>query len=311
MTEYDFSPEGFERYRSTQDRIAQWVGSSEQYPSMDPSMIPAFDDGRGYRNEHQWGPDGHASTRRGRRRRRAHHDVHQQLGYDQNISGSGMLQPNFNERTYSPTGGHRVPMGAPQVFDLGDGQPYAGLSPGDLPPPLGSRNGSANPLINEPPPLQEHYSPPTPRGHSMDHMQNISANYGAPYHPSYLSSRPMIQRSPLPISVPVSATESLFRSESDEWSRSYSSDSYSSRSSRSFGSHPYRTVHASSHTPTVIQPSRHYPIVVPINGGVGGYVVVPAIGQNLQVVVSYNLFTTFLSDFEHSLGTEWEIQVQA
>jgi hypothetical protein len=208
------------------------------------------------------------------------------------------MLPNLSERNFSPAIGHRVPMAAPQVFDLGGRQANAGLFPGDLPPPLGSRNGSGNPPINELPPLQEYYPPPTPRGHSVDHMQNISANYGAPYHHDspYLSSRPTIQRSSLPISIPVSATESPFRSESDEWtstSRSYSSDSYSTRSSRSFGSRPYRTVHASSHTPTVIQPSMHHPIVVPINGGVGGYVVVPAIGQNLRVVVSFSILNDF------------------
>ena len=256
-------------------------------------MTSAFDDGRGHRNEDQWGLGSHPSTRTGRRRRRrAHHDFHRQPGYDQNISGSGML-PNFNERTFSPSAGYRVPMEAPQVFDIRGGQPNEGLSPGDFPPPLGRRNGSANLPINEFPPLQEHYPPSTPRGHSMDHMQNISANHGASYRPSYLTSRPRIQRSSLPVSLPISATESPFRSESDEWtstSRSYSSDSYSSRSSRSrsFSSRQYRTVHASSHTPTVIQPSRHHPIVVPIQGGVGGYVVVPAVGQNLRVVVSSN-----------------------
>ncbi|KIM39475.1 hypothetical protein M413DRAFT_29209 [Hebeloma cylindrosporum] len=183
--------------------------------------------------------------------------------------------------------GHTIPMAAPQIFDLGSGQPNVGLSAGDLPPPLGSRRASANPPVNELHHLQEHYRPSAPHGHSMDHMQNISENHGGPYHSSYFSSRPTMQQSSLPIPVPVSATGPLFRSESDEWtstSRSYSDDSYSTRSSRSFGSHPYRTVHASAHTPTVIQPSRYHPIVVPIHGGVGGYVVVPAVGQNLQVV---------------------------
>jgi len=284
MTEYDFSPEGFERYRSTQDRISQWVGSSQQYSSMDPYITSAFDDGRAYRNEDQWGAGSHASTRTGGRRRQAHHHPE----YDRNISGSEMFS-NLHGRTFSPADGHGVPMAAPQIFELDGGQLNAGLAPSDLPPPLDSRNDSGNPPIGELLPLQEHYPPPTPQGHSMDPMQDISENHGAPYHPSYLSSRPTIHRPSFPISVPASATESLFRTESDEWtstSRSYSSDSHYSRSSRSFGSRPYRTVYAFSHTPTIIQPSRHHPIVVPINGGVGGYVVVPAIGQNIRVVVS-------------------------
>jgi hypothetical protein len=32
--------------------------------------------------------------------------------------------------------------------------------------------------------------------------------------------------------------------------------------------------------------------VVPIQGGVGGYVVIPAVGQDLQVIVSTNLLTS-------------------
>jgi hypothetical protein len=88
----------------------------------------------------------------------------------------------------------------------------------------------------------------------------------------------------------VSGTGPRFLPESDEWtssrSYSYSSGSYSTGSSQSFASRPYRTIHPSSYSPTIIQPSRHHPIVVPIDGGVGGYVVVPAVGQNLQVVDS-------------------------
>jgi len=50
----------------------------------------------------------------------------------------------------------------------------------------------------------------------------------------------------------------------------------------------YTTVHPNATSPTVIQPSPTEPIVVPIHGGKRGYVVVPPIGMNLQVYVSYD-----------------------
>lgn len=90
-------------------------------------------------------------------------------------------------------------------------------------------------------------------------------------------------------------------------SRSHSRDSYTSYSSyssyspnghsRSPSRHQswrhgqslnhgnYQMIHPSPHTPTVINPSQNVPILIPINGGNGGYVVVPPVGQEVRVVV--------------------------
>lgn len=95
-------------------------------------------------------------------------------------------------------------------------------------------------------------------------------------------------------------------------SRSHSRDSYSSYSSYSSDSRNrhsrspshrrawrhgqsqnhghFRTVHPSRHTPTVINPSTNVPILIPINGGNGGYVVVPPVGQEVRVVVRIFFF---------------------
>ena len=50
----------------------------------------------------------------------------------------------------------------------------------------------------------------------------------------------------------------------------------------------YTTVHPNATSPTVIHPSPTEPIVVPLQGGKRGYMVVPPIGMNLQVYVSHN-----------------------
>jgi len=295
MTEYDFSPEGFERYRSTQDRIAQWVGSSQQYSSVDPFMTSSSEDGRGYpvdRSEY-WGPGGYGNNTHSGRRRRYSRSL-------RNDSATGVPMPLFDT----------------QRFGLDSEYPgMTGSLPGNFPPPLSSRNGSVNPAISELTHHQEYFPPPPLQG-SMYDIQNITANREDPYHPSHFSSfEPSIQRDPsLPNHIPVSATGPRFLPESDEWnssrSYSYSSDSYSTGSYQSFESRSYRTIHPSSYSPTIIQPSTHYPIVVPIDRGVGGYVVVPAVGQNLQVVVSADLLPSFSSNSDHSLGFDWEIQSQ-
>ena len=62
------------------------------------------------------------------------------------------------------------------------------------------------------------------------------------------------------------------------------------------GNGRYEMVRPSVQGPTFIQPSATHPIVVPINGGQGGYVVVPAQGHTLKVVVSLFLFSCWKAE---------------
>ncbi|KAF4610673.1 hypothetical protein D9613_007316 [Agrocybe pediades] len=89
------------------------------------------------------------------------------------------------------------------------------------------------------------------------------------------------------------SSHSGYSSESDSDTSSSWSDSTFSSSSSSGHYRPsgYQTgygnvqQHGYYNPTTVIQPSsRHQPLVVPINGGSGGYVIVPAAGQTVKVV---------------------------
>ncbi|PPQ79090.1 hypothetical protein CVT26_004050 [Gymnopilus dilepis] len=87
---------------------------------------------------------------------------------------------------------------------------------------------------------------------------------------------------------------------SRSYRRSYSDDSYSRGRSYRSGRHssrhrdrdrdryPYHDAY--SRSSTVVHQSRRHPTVVPLNGGYGGYVVVPAKGQRVRVMVSLSLF---------------------
>ena len=110
---------------------------------------------------------------------------------------------------------------------------------------------------------------------------------------------------PQVIMGPVSRGRSKSRSRSDSYSASRSSSHYSGRSKSR--SRPYSVVYPAqsqpqlqtsqnaygvtmgaygSHSTPYLQPTSDQPVVVPISGGVGGYVVVPAKGQGVTVVVS-------------------------
>lgn len=270
MTEYDYSPEGLDQFRTTQDRISQWSGS-QRYPSQNgfvpsnfevggafPTGLP-YDDYVDY-NHSAYGQE-HRSHHRGRSPTR------------RPLNGS--YRSRSNERFY------------PDVYNPGQIPTHSsfhnlGGVDGML-PPLGLRHTSLN----------QGYLPSF-RSHDGRFQYDQPAIDTYEY-PSSRRSYSRSRRGRYPsshIQLPHSN-----RSRSRASSRgSYSSQLYSSRSrSRSYSPsrrrdyndyNNYRTVHASSTRPTVIQTSRDYPTVVPINGGVGGYVVVPAAGQSLRVVVS-------------------------
>ncbi|KDR81173.1 hypothetical protein GALMADRAFT_1123301 [Galerina marginata CBS 339.88] len=286
MTEYDFSPEAMGRYMSNQDRIEQWVGSSQQHPSADDGQftIAPSDYGRAYvPNDASYG---RMSSRSRSNRNDRHHYAPQSASHGLGVTSSGM-EPNqayesIRQHSSFPMHPHAFsqPVGSRQTSMNGVMPPMNGLNPHVVQP-------------SEIPPLDEHYldsasRPPSPTHRNMSHRSMPFT--GSHRFPARSTSR----YSAPPIPMPPSAsrydhrysrrTPSYTESYRSYSTRSHSTDSYSSRSSRSYGRQPYTTVHPSNNSPTVIQPSRRHPIIVPINGGVGGYVVVPPVGQSLQVV---------------------------
>lgn len=195
-------------------------------------------------------------------------------------------------------------------------QPSVNFNPGQ---PM-SRQGSFHQHHHEDelPPLPVHSSPPSQHGNP-----NFPSNHAPPlsFHGSHRGFSRGGADNGRHIQVPMSMSSSG-RNEPDggyhsrhrsrsrsrsRLSRSPSGDSYSSYSSyssdsRNRHSHSpsrhqswrhgqpqnhgnFQMVHPSPHTPTVINPSQNVPILIPINGGNGGYVVVPPVGQEVRVVV--------------------------
>ncbi|KJA19561.1 hypothetical protein HYPSUDRAFT_858445 [Hypholoma sublateritium FD-334 SS-4] len=265
MTEYDYSPEGLNQFRTIPDRLSQWSGS-QRYPSQN-GFVPSnfgvggpFDTGLPYDGYDDY--DDSAYGREHRSHRRGRSPTRRPL--------NGSYRSRSNERFYPDVyNSGQIP--TPSSFHN-----FAGVD--SMLPPFGSRHTSLN----------QGYLP-----NFRSHDGRVRYDQPAIDTYEYPSSRRSYSRSrqgrypSSHIRLPHSN-----RSRSRASSRgSYSSQSYSSRSrSRSYSPsrrrnyNNYRTVHASSTRPTVIQTSRDYPTVVPINGGVGGYVVVPAAGQSLRVV---------------------------
>ncbi|KAF8962427.1 hypothetical protein BDZ97DRAFT_1920503 [Flammula alnicola] len=285
MTEYDFSPDAFERYQATQNRIGQWVGSAQRYPTQNPFMDGdvGFDTGLPYGDQAHYG-QGRRSQRRGRSRYHDHNQPYQGRNGDR-------FNPDLPVRHsvgVTASANASVP---PQLYNQNQNASYnhVGVA-GTFPHPLDTRQGSIRQAMSRHPslaeflPLPEQYHP----SRSQDNRIRTSPTLtGIPYPSSHhLHSRSMEQYPSPHIQVPISVPESdrFSRSSRSSSRDSYSTGSYSSRSSRSPSPHNYRTIHPYQTTPTVIQPSRTHPIVVPINGGSGGYVVIPAVGQSLQVL---------------------------
>jgi len=190
MTEYDYSPEAYERYLSTQQRISRWVDHTQQQPPANPFVPSVTSESRS--------SGGHYSSHSGSSSRRHDH------------------------RSSSHSNSH-----------------------------ASSRDYTAD-----------------ARSSSHSHRPTVTRTNTSPHsHSTHVSS---------------SHTSSHRSRHSSSQRRSSSlSPSSSLSSSRTL---PYSTVHPDPMSPTVIEPSYSQPIVVPINGGQGGYVIVPPRGRKLDII---------------------------
>jgi len=323
MTEYDFSPDAIERQLAKLDGIAKWVDKTKQhepvnpfaplpgeyahpsdsYPHSPPRSPPQIQQqpyGYPYSYQYQY-PYQTAS----------HYPQQQQLYYPTQpqhafyATPQGIISPTYSSmhtssssrrhrshhsssRRSSGSRSHRPSPTQPlQPMALG---PRSYSTPPLQTSPYGNSYVIQQPLMQAVGVAQPMY--PLPTGYTTMPASG-STPAGSPYS-AY--SVPQIAM------APVSRGRSKSRSRSESYSASRSSSRYSGRSksrSRSYSilypSQSQPQVQTSqnvyggaygSHSTPYLQATPDQPLVVPINGGVGGYVVVPAKGQGVTVVVS-------------------------
>ncbi|KAF8894223.1 hypothetical protein CPB84DRAFT_1783018 [Gymnopilus junonius] len=260
-----------ESYGREQYPQAQWAGSFQQNPPASPysPMAPEYDGGYARDN-----PGAYAGS-----------SSHHRNGY-------------FPQQTMPHVSGM-----TPSDQGFMDPMAMHGYEQGSFPP---TNHGHGQGFQHDIPPLEEYYDTQPPRPPSRGRSLRMTSPSRLPLVPSRpYPQQPQMRYSPPPIiPLPESSyaydhrTRSRSRRRrqsydsygtypSQSYRRSYSDehDSYSPRRSRR-SSH-YTTSkyprHRSSRTSTTVHQSSRYPTVVPINGGYGGYVVVPAKGQRLRV----------------------------
>ncbi|KAJ3505448.1 hypothetical protein NLJ89_g7411 [Agrocybe chaxingu] len=316
MAEYGYAREPYDPYMASQNHGAQWPDMN-QYAN----MAPNFDDGGGYEySEYGGSRNGHSAYGRGRRDSRGDPFFpggHPPTPFPHATGGQPL---DFYDLT--PAGMEDFPGNAPYAGY--DQQMYGGRPPSrhsmypmeyEQPPlhehyPLDIADDNIPPLVD---PMMDPRSPYSGTMHQSPGFAN--AMHGGQF-PGYVPTHRSGMVSPAgQYAVPnMPAHRNYYSSRRRSRSRSRTpTDTDYSRSSDSYDSYDrhdrrdpyshhyyptqaaaipgyvsqtvtYRTVHPSLHTPTVIKPSRTRPIVVPINGGTGGYVVIPAVGQTLRVV---------------------------
>ncbi|KAF9473143.1 hypothetical protein BDN70DRAFT_937654 [Pholiota conissans] len=303
MTEYDYNPDISEPYYPAQDRVTDWAGSAQHHGSQFSAFgaREPYDDYTNHTHRTR-SHRGRSQTRRDRYNNSSYSSdgIHRdnsrhtlQSGFT-NSARSGQVHPTqFYNASQNPTitsmrGG--IPGTVSRTHSMRNAM-NQGI-PGE--PSISSLS-----ILNAPVPDQFSYS--GSQNNAFQHTQPIDIPYASSRRSHRSYSRPFegypSSYAQPPIVVPPSDRSRHYsrsrRSHSD-YSYSTDSGSYSSRSrSRSYSrsrsrspyrySHGYRTVHTSRNSPTIIHPSRDQPTVVPINGGSGGYVVVPAVGQRLKV----------------------------
>ncbi|KAH9479080.1 hypothetical protein JR316_0007659 [Psilocybe cubensis] len=258
MTEYGFAPPAIGSYRSNHSRAPSWGGASSHNLSSDQLNIVNPEYGRG-RVHNAFGQTS-SDYRRGRRQLPQLYDNHH--GTRQISHHSGPYSNHFPSQQQASINGRY-------------------MDPNDIPP------------------LEEHYEGIPSRHPSYQNGRTLSQPYN-PAIPEAYSIGPTNTYTGPPIQVPTSADNYSRRrrrrsrsysydrdgSDGSYSSRSHSTDTFSSRNSNRYydSGQQYATIHPSHHGPTVVQPSQNLPIVVPISGGKGGYVVVPPAGQTMRVI---------------------------
>ncbi|EDR02374.1 putative leucine-rich protein [Laccaria bicolor S238N-H82] len=269
MTEYDFSPEAYERHLATQQRIGRWVDETEKYPQENPFIplppnplppsdyvasappapppppgpYPTYDYGYGY-SQPQTAPHSAPPTRPSSPHRR-HHGHSRSKGFRVYASANSSPHSNFMplpllHRNYRPDLVQSFPQSATAsaVYPMPHG--YGVASP-PQPQPNSYPSQSA---VSYPPQPQPDFYPPQ----------------SAVLYPTQYSAYQTPQTNPYPQST-------------------YSSGPQTPSSA-------YTTLPGGG---TYVQPSSKQPVIVPINSGTGGYVIYPPSGTYFRTADMYSI----------------------
>ncbi|PPQ76777.1 hypothetical protein CVT26_001949 [Gymnopilus dilepis] len=266
-------------YDPSQYPNAQWEGTAAGAPfDIQPSQY-----GGGYAATDPAYLTRASSLHRGRSRHR----------YQQGYDNAGYIDQGYND------------MGHQAYAD-----PYGAMGTPGVNPPQYSQ------YVDDFPPLEEYYGPPPPRPLSRRSSrsrgrylgQNYQQNYDYDpyYNPDYNRSRHHSKRR-RHRSLDYNDDRS-YRSYDDRSydDRSYYSDDYHRPHHQNYAydyyNQPYSNGYSYNGQPTVVYASQTHPTVVPINGGSGGYVVVPAAGQQVRVVDNRSFFEKLFSPSSWNLG---------
>jgi len=306
MTEYDFSPEAHERHLATQARIARWVDdTNSQSPENPFSPLPG---------DYESVPASAHSPYPHAQKHAAHHANSHTLPLSPTYSYHSFDSPKRHKSNHSRHNTHRSrslqpsPQFGQVVLPIAEGMyttaTQAQLAQQRSPPRMPVRSpvrSSSTPIMgmsyhypqtSQPSQSQQYVIQPSHYPHARTRTMDVQP----PIDPHHMKLR----------SIPQAQFPAYFHNRHHASpSNSSGSQPRSASSNRPFFRDPispawtYSSLNASSvqsllvsPTPSVpgvtfVQPNPHQPIVVPIHGGNGGYVVVPAAGQQVQVFVSF------------------------
>ena len=296
MTEYDFSPQAYERHLATQTRISSWVNETNGHSPANPFLPLPGEHGSVVSPNSQ--PPSSSTAGSPYHTQATRYDPASPV-YISHSSGSSKSKHRHQTRhgrsNFQPSSQFGIPV------SLGGGL-YTTATQAQMAQPMRTGSSSVTKSYSTPPSVMmlPYHSSPTP--------QNTTYFYAtSPYAPSVTGSTPMQHSmtspshqirtqpfaqvyspaytyqypcSPLPLTP---SSPGNVHSASPPATRTDSVQSLLLSPTPSSGGVPY------------VQQHPHQPIVIPLGeGGKNGYIVVPAAGQQVQVIVSIFHFSHFI-----------------
>ncbi|KIK00131.1 hypothetical protein K443DRAFT_679405 [Laccaria amethystina LaAM-08-1] len=251
MTEYDFSPEAYDRHLATQQRIGRWVDETERYPKQNP-FIPLPPDPHSPSDYVASAPPAFSPPPG------PHPTYGYEYGYSQPQTAPHSAPPTRPSSAHRRHHGHSRSKGF-RVYASASSSPHSNSTPLPL--------------------LHRNYRPDLVQ--SFPQPATASAVY--PMHNGYgvaSSSQPQPTSYPPQSAVSYPTQYSAYQTPQ---TNSYPQSTYSSGPQTP--SSAYTTLPGGG---TYVQPSKQ-PVIIPINGGTGGYVIVPPAGTYFRTADMYNV----------------------
>lgn len=272
MTEYDFSPEAYERHLATQQRIGRWVDETEKYPKENPFIPQPPDpyppsDYVAFAPPALPPPPGPQPT----------YDYG--YGYSQPQTAPYSAPPTRPSSTHRRHHSHSRSKGF-RVYASADSSPHSN----SMPLPLLHRNYRPDLVQSFPQPATASAVYPMPNGYGVASPPQPQPNSYPPQsavsYPTQYSAYQTTQTNPYPQSAISYPTQ--YSAHQTAQTNPYPQSTYSSGPQTP--SSAYTTLPGGG---TYVQPSKQA-VIVPINGGTGGYVIVPPAGTYFRTAEMYN-----------------------